>query len=199
MRLYELLSKFEETNKQVAANNSEIQILEQKKLELIHSNEQLEKAKQEIIEQMKKERLLEVDLYNVFDELENMLTDYDCEYIVKPIYTDINVKPEDLDKIKEKIKKEKMTLCIILKLASPTGKKLYNFEFKYPVCEIKLTNNKKLIDIIEIQNNRVVVPKEFETSLLVNLDLNDEYMKNQLFYRAVMESVKVNRNYFQLF
>ena len=183
--LTKLLNRLRDADNSISNNNEEILKLDQQKEKLIIENTELEKEKENIKNEIKKQKLLEVNIFEVFQELQKILNHYEGCYCVQSIFRDVKINSKTLDRVKQIIKEQNRNLYVCFQFVSFSGHNFYDFDLRYPIKDIRMENGKKLVNYLVVEDNDVVVHKNAQDKILINIDIDDPLMKDLLFNHAV--------------
>ena len=133
-------------------------------------------------------KLLQVNISEVFIEMCKTLQNYEG-VLSFHIHKTVKLSNKDLPKIKDFLKEKN----IKIRLSFNNYSRLYtnrDFCLECPLKDIVLTGGKKLIDNLVVEDNCVIVPKELESKVMVNISLNDKAMCDSLFKQCVFKCLE---------
>lgn len=189
--LTKLLHRLQTINDTLNENNEKLAEAERKERILKQINKKLQKEAKQIKEQISRNELLKINVVDLFNELQNILPQYEGIYeIEKVIYSSANqLDPSWLNICKQIIRDERRNLRVWFQFVSFSSLRTYDFKLIIPIKDITLTNGERLLNHLELKDNKVIIPKEIKDMILLNIDLDDEMMQNLVFNKAVMNCV----------
>lgn len=189
--LTKLLHRLQTINDTLNENNEKLAEAERKERILKQINKKLQKEAKQIKEQISRNELLKINVVDLFNELQNILPQYEGIYeIEKVIYSSANqLDPSWLNICKQIIRDERRNLRVWFQFVSFSSLRTYDFKLTIPIKDITLTNGERLLNHLELKDNKVIIPKEIKDMILLNIDLDDEMMQNLVFNKAVMNCV----------
>lgn len=189
MEIKDLLIAINTMQNKIYENNEEITGLTLKQDKLIQDNALLEKEIEKAKKLIHKQKLLQVNIADLFYELVNTLGHYDGYLTVQPIHKAIKISKNDLPSMKEFLEEKKLRIDISF---VHYLKKYINYDFKleYPLKDIVLNDGTKLIKQLTVEDNTVIVPEELESKIMINISLNDGAMAENVFKKSVINCIE---------
>lgn len=188
MELKELLQFIKHAEATIEKNNIEINKSRLRQEKLSKQNELLQKEMQAAKKVLYEKKFLQVNISEVFIKMCKALENYEGVLSFR-IHKSVKLSNKDLPKIKNFLKEKN----IQIRLSFNNYSKLYtnrDFCLEYPLKDIVLTSGKKLIDNLIVEDNCVVVPKEFESKIMLNISLDDKAMNDSLFKECVFKCLE---------
>ena len=189
MDLKELLTFIKSSQEKIEQNKEDIDCLKAKQQTLLQENTSLEKEIEKAKKIIYKQKFLQVNISELFYEICNTLGHYDGYLTFRPIHKTIKLSKKDLPTMKKFLQEK--TLCIDLSFSHYLKPYMYyDFKLEYPLKDILLSDGKKLINCLTVEDNAIVVPKELESKILVNISLNDRAMTENVFKKCVLKCIE---------
>lgn len=149
--------------------------------EIEELQKQLKQEKKEIIKQAKQERVLEVNIMDLFNEM--FEEDDEIGISINPIFV-----PKYVYGNMEEAKK------YIIEKNVGFGIKLHAFRLTFPIASTRLANGENLIDNLEFVSQTQMKPKnEIVGEIMLNFGLDDPCMEKEYFKNAVLNCLMKNQ------
>lgn len=163
MLVKELYQRLEEVNKNITHFKSE---------------------KHALLQQAKQERILEINIMHLIDNLMKIKGEKKYEIKINPICVSKSAKG-NLQAAKKFIDTRGVGLGVVIRVGGV-------YILKLPLNDINLVDGRKLIDTLKFKDNtsEMYVPEEVVPNMLLNIQVNDENMLCDDFKQAVMTSVE---------
>ena len=188
MELKDMLLAIKTMQNKMYDNDEEITNLKSKQDKLIQDNALLEKEIEKVKKLIYKQRLLQVNLGDLFNEFVNT-SRFDVYCTVRPIHEALKLSKKDLPSMKEILKEKNLHIDISL-MHWLHRHIYYDFRLEFPLKDVVLNDGTKLIKQLTVEDNTIVVPKELESKIMLNISLNDRAMTESVFKKCVLKCIE---------
>lgn len=152
-------------------------------------HEKLKKERKELIAKAKEERLLEINIVDLYKELLNLHGYKNGKIVVNPISVPKNLNL-DILKAKKYIIENNIGLGVTFEMDSEYGA-ITVYKFTTPTIDAKLKNGENLIDNLSFKTKTQILPNnDIINDIVVNFGLDNPLLQKTFFKKAVLNCVE---------
>lgn len=152
-------------------------------------HDKLKKERKELIAKAKEERLLEINIVDLYKELLNLHGYKNGKIVVNPISVPKNLNL-DILKAKKYIIENNIGLGVTFEMDSEYGA-ITVYKFTTPTVDAKLKNGENLIDNLSFKTKTQILPNnDIINDIVVNFGLDNPLLQKTFFKQAVLNCVE---------